>query len=142
MVQLSIKMDVPRGLRKWLNNPGPYYKKYLEMADGRVLKHLKEAIGRNPKTPKKSGDMVRSFRINVKKRELFSTQPKAQTQEKGAVIKPKRAKMLHWVSNGKDIFAKKVLIKAKWYVKDTVDSEEEKVVEIYSKTYREMLERV
>lgn len=142
MVELSIKMDVPPRLKKWLDNSGPYYKKYLEKADGRALKHLKEAIGRNPKTPKKSGDMARSFQADVRNRKLFSTLPKAAAHEKGAYITPKRAKLLHWVDNGKDIFAKVVRLKATHYVESTVNQEEKRVAEIYSKTFREMLERV
>ena len=141
-MQLSVKIKIPPELNRFLKNPSPIYKKYFDIAVGKSFKRVKQVMSQNPKTPKKTGEMIRSYRENVREREMVSTLPRAGAHETGAYIRPKRGKFLHWVEGGKDVFAKAVRIKPKRYVSSSINRSRKDVIEIFSKTFRDMLERV
>lgn len=136
----SVKIKIDPRFKKFLANPSPLYKKYTDIAVGKAFKYLKEVMARNPKTPKKTGEMIRSYKENVRGRKMVSTLPRAKAHETGAYIKPK-GKFLHWVDSGKDIFAKGVRIKKKGYVKSSIAKSRKEVAVIFGRTYREMLVR-
>lgn len=56
----------------------------------------------------------------------------ARIQEYGGTIKPVRAKLLHWVEDGQDIFARSVTLPARPYFRPAIESSEEKVVKAMS----------
>jgi len=141
-VQLSVKLKIDPSFERFLKNPDPIYKKYLDIAVDRSFKRVKQVMSENPKTPKKTGEMIRSYRENVRTREMTSTLPRAKAHETGAYIRPKKGKFLHWVESGRDIFVKAVRIKPKRYVSSSISKSRKDVIEIFSKTFREMLERV
>jgi hypothetical protein len=69
--------------------------------------------------PRKTGHLQRSIGILRKaaNRVVYGTNViYARIQEFGGVIRPKRAKFLHWVENGRHFFAKEVRIRGKFYM--------------------------
>ena len=83
---------------------------------------------------RRTGDLINS--IKVYDSGLVSSRPVtyfgskgvvyAKIHEFGGIIKPKRAKMLHWVNDaGEDVFAKQSVIPARPYLRPAVDEGKE-----------------
>jgi len=56
----------------------------------------------------------------------------ARIQEYGGTIKPVRARLLHWVEDGQDIFARSVTLPARPYFRPAIESSESAVVKAMS----------
>jgi phage gpG-like protein len=76
---------------------------------------------------KSTGGLAGSIMVTVKgggnkaEAEIGPTKIYGRIQELGGVIKPVTAKMLHWVEDGQDIFARVVHIPARPYLRPAVD---------------------
>ena len=56
----------------------------------------------------------------------------ARIQEFGGTIEPVKAKALHWVQDGKDIFAKSVTLPPRPYFRPAIENNEDKIVKAMS----------
>lgn len=56
----------------------------------------------------------------------------ARIQEFGGTIVPRKAKVLHWVQDGKDIFAKSVTLPPRPYFRPAIESSEAEVIKAMS----------
>jgi Bacteriophage HK97-gp10, putative tail-component len=88
--------------------------------------------------PRKTGHLQRSIHILRKGagRITYGTAlVYARIQEFGGVIRPKRAKYLSWVENGRRVFAKQVRIKGKFYLTRSARSAQRAVSQIAKRVF-------
>ena len=95
---------------------------------------------------KGTGNLARSIHIEVESEELDKAAVDigtdlvyAPVHEFGAIITPKKAKMLHWVENGIDIWAHAVQIPARPYLRPAMDENVQAIQDAVTEALRQLL---
>lgn len=98
---------------------------FMRVLDGIALETKKKVIERQRRVYSSERRSLEKGTRYLRKRNSTSVKvymnPKYHVLEHGAVIRPKHKKALHWIDTyGEDIFAKKVLIRARPFFKPGV----------------------
>jgi len=98
---------------------------FMKVLDGIALETKKKIIDRQRDLYSSQRRTLEKGTRYLRKRNSTSVKvymnPKYHVLEHGAVIRPKKAKALHWInSDAEDVFAKKVLIRARPFFKPGV----------------------
>jgi hypothetical protein len=142
-MKLDFKVQVPYKLQRFLTNPTPYIEKTLRAADKQALTLLKADVAKA--APKQSGKLSRSITVDIGKRKVFSPLIYARAVELGHYAEPVRTpkKMfLKFVGQGREVFLKYTRSKKHPYFFLTLDRDRLKILEIYDKAFKKLLESV
>jgi hypothetical protein len=98
---------------------------FMKVLDGIALETKKKVIDRQRAIYSSQRRSLEKGTRYLRKRNATTVKvymnPKYHVLEHGAVIRPKKAKALHWINNyAEDVFAKKVLIRARPFFKPGV----------------------
>lgn len=113
------------------------------MAGGQVIEAHAKINANNVFSSKATNTLAGSINTSVKS--ASNTHAEAETgpsvvygriQELGGWIKPVMAKMLHWVEDGVDIFAKAVYIPPRPYLRPAADEHEAEIQEAVAASLR------
>ena len=140
-MKLETRVRVPEKLRKYLRNPTPAITKTLKLADKKALKFLQGEISRA--APRKTGQLARSIQVDLPRRKVFSTLPWARAVELGHYAVPEntpKRMFLSFTSRGKDVFLKFVRTKKQPFFFLTLSRNQLKVIKIYDKAFKKLLE--
>ena len=139
----SIRIEVPQRLKKFLANPSSYVDKTMKDADKEALTTLKTDI--KTITHKKSGKLAGSIQIDLMGRKVYSKSPYSRAYQLGhyavPVRTPKRM-FLKFVSRGKEVFIKFARTKKQRFFFETLDKDRRKIVDIYDKAFKRLLESI
>ncbi len=138
----KVDVKIPQKFKEYLNNPEPYIKDTVTKAKKESLEFLRDRIIDKDPPVTRSGYLDNSFQIDVDKGKLFSQHPGAKALDKGAFIRAKRAKVLHFEVNGKDVFTKFVRLKATNFVTKTADNSVRDIVNIFTKNFEELHNKI
>jgi len=139
----SIRIEVPQRLKKFLANPSPYVDKTMKDADKESLTILKTDI--KAITHKVSGRLAGSIQIDLMGRKVYSRHPAARAYQLGHYAVPKntpKKMFLKFVSRGKEVFIRYVRTKANPFFFETLDKDRRKVVDIYDRAFKKLLESI
>ena len=140
-MKLETRIRIPEKLKRYLRNPTPAITKVLKEADKRALTFLQRETSRA--APRKSGQLARSIQIDLTRRKVFSTLPWARAVELGHHATPQntpKRMFLSFTSRGKEVFIKFVRTKKQPFFFKTLDRNRIKVIQIYDKAFKKLLE--
>jgi phage gpG-like protein len=110
------------------------------LSEGNVRNALREGarvflVGIRSRAPRRTGRLANSFYIaptSGTEYEVASNLIYAPVHEYGAVITPKRARVLHFFVGNEEVFAKRVEIPARPYVLPTFESDSGKAFDAFA----------
>lgn len=137
-MELSIKIDVPYKLQRFLQNPNSRVSEIMKEADKEVLELLRSEISAN--APKKRGQLAGSITVDLEKRKVFSPLVYARAVELGHYATPKYGSFLKFYSEklGRDVFLKFVRTKKQPYFFKTYNANRLKIRDIYDKAFERL----
>ena len=139
----SIRIDVPQRLRSFLVNPTPYFDQTVKEADKEALTTLKTKV--QSITHRRSGRLANSIQVDLLNRKVYSKHPAARAYQLGHYAKPKntpKKMFLHFTDKGKEVFIKSVRTKRQKFFFETLDENRAKVISIYDKAFKRLLEKI
>jgi len=142
-VKLSIKVQVPQKLQRFLSNPTPYIKDVIKTADKDALTLLQSEI--RAAVPKKSGKLAESITVDLPGRRIYSLVAHAMAVELGHYASPKytpKRMFLKFTDMGKEVFIKSVRTAKQPFFFKTLDRNRVKVIDIYEKAFARLLEKI
>ncbi|MHB1334518.1 MAG: hypothetical protein ACYCXQ_00990 [Candidatus Humimicrobiaceae bacterium] len=138
----KVNVSIPQKFKEYLNNPEPYIKDTMTKAKKESLEFLRERIIDKDPPVTRTGYLDNSFKIDADKGKLFTQHPGAKALDMGAFIRAKKAKVLHFEVNGKDVFTKFVRLKATKFVTKTADENVRHIVDIFTKNFEELHNKI
>jgi len=142
-MKLDIKIQVPQKLQRFLKNPTPYISSVIKAADKDALTLLKREI--SAAAPKKSGKLAGSITVDLASRKLFSLLNYARAVELGHFASAKytpRRMFLKFTDMGKEVFLRYVRTKKQPFFFKALDRNRTKVIDIYEKAFKRLLEKL
>ena len=139
----SIRIEVPAKLKRFLANPTPQINQTMKVADKESLTLLKTDI--KAITHKRSGKLAGSIQVDLLGRKVYSKHVAARAYQLGHYAKPvntPRKMFLKFISRGKEVFIRYVRTKANPFFFETLDKDRRKVVDIYDRAFKRLLESI
>lgn len=142
-MKFGMKIEVPQRLKKFLANPTPYIDQTMKTADKETLTTLKTDI--KAITHKKSGKLAGSVQVDLLGRKVYSRSPYAKAYQLGHYAVPRhtpKRMFLKFTDMGKEVFIKFVRTKRKPFFFETLNRDRIKIINIYDKAFKRLLEKV
>lgn len=135
-MELSVKIDVPYRLQRFLQNPNSRVSEIMKEADKDVLELLRSEISRN--APKKSGRLAESITVDLDNRKVFSPLVYARAVELGHYAESIRGTFLKFTDMGKDVFLRFTRSKKQPFFFKAINANRLKIRDIYDKAFERL----